>query len=134
MPGRDHIDNAFWAFIAIGILIASVVAAYSSGRLKNGIAVGTWSGFVSGAVACLTGLALDVFGMSLLLRDPVNLAEWANRAKGSTAPTMASYFAYETLAGALLHLVVLGVGMGLVLGVAGGTLGKLAKRASSPQP
>jgi hypothetical protein len=130
LPGRDTLDNSFWALIALGILIASVVAAYSSGRLKNGIAVGTWSGFASGAVACVTGLALIVFGMSLLLSDPVNLAEWANRAKGSTAPTMASYFAFETLAGAFLHLVALGVGMGFVLGVVGGALGKLAKLAS----
>ena len=92
--------------------------------------MGTWTGFASGAVACLTALALVIFGMSLLLSDPVNLTEWANRAKGSTAPTMASYFAFETLAGAFLHLVALGVGMGFVLGVVGGALGKLAKLAS----
>jgi hypothetical protein len=130
LPGRDTIDNSFWALIALGILIASVVAAYSSGRLKAGLAVGTCSGFARGAVACVTALALIVFGMPLLLSDPVNLAEWANRAKGSTAPTMASYFAFETLAGALLHLVALGVGMGFVLGGVGGALGKLAKLGS----
>jgi hypothetical protein len=125
---RDFIDNIFWALIAIGILVASVVAAYQSGRLSHGIAVGTWSGFVSGVVACGAGLALVVFGMSLLLSDPLNLAEWSNRAKDSTAPTMASYFAYETFAGALLHLVVLGISMGFVLGVVGGMLGKVVKR------
>jgi hypothetical protein len=128
LPARDFIDNGFWALIAIGILVASVVAAYPSGRLSHGIAVGTWSGFVSGVVACGAGLSLVVFGMSLLLSDPLNLAEWSNRAKDSTAPTMASYFAYETFAGALLHLLVLGIGMGFVLGVVGGMLGKLVKR------
>jgi hypothetical protein len=130
LPGRDTLDDSFWALIALGILIASAIAAYSSGRFKAGLAVGTWTGFASGAVACLTALALVIFGMSLLLSDPVNLTEWANRAKGSTAPTMASYFAFETLAGAFLHLVALGVGMGFVLGVVGGALGKLAKLAS----
>jgi hypothetical protein len=41
----------------------------------------------------------------------------------STAPTLAAYLAYETLAGAFLHLIVLGLGMGVLLGVAGGALG-----------
>lgn len=128
LPARDIIDNVFWALIAMGIVIASAAAAYRSGRLSHGIAVGTWSGFVSGVVACGAGLFLVVFGMSLLLSDPLNLAEWSNRAKDSTAPTIASYLAYETLAGAFLHLVVLGIGMGFVLGVIGGTLGKVAQR------
>jgi hypothetical protein len=128
LPARDIIDNIFWALIALGITVASVAAAYRSGRLSRGIVVGTWSGFVSGVVACGAGLALVVFGMSLLLSDPLNLAEWSNRAKDSTAPTMASYLAYETLAGAFLHLVVSGIGMGFVLGLIGGTLGKVARR------
>ncbi len=131
-PARDLTDDVFWALVALGILIVSVGAAYRSGRLKDGVAAGAWSGFVSGAVACVTALALIVFGMRLLLSDPVNLAEWSSRAKGSAAPTMASYFAYETLAGALLHLVALGVGMGLVLGLIGGILGKTA-RLGAPQ-
>jgi cytochrome bd-type quinol oxidase subunit 2 len=128
LPARDIIDNVFWALIAIAIAVASAAAAYRSGRLSQGIAVGAWSGFVSGVVACGTGLALVVLGMPLLLSDPLNLAEWSNRAKDSTAPTMASYLAYETLAGAFLHLVVSGIGMGFVLGWIDGTLGKVAQR------
>jgi hypothetical protein len=42
---------------------------------------------------------------------------------------MASYFAYETFAGAFLHLTVLGIGMGALLGVVGGVVGKFAKTA-----
>ncbi len=34
--------------------------------------------------------------------------------------TIASYFAYQALAGALLHLIALGVGMGALLGALGG--------------
>jgi hypothetical protein len=128
LPARDVIDNLFWALIALVILVASVMAAYRSGRLRAGVVAGTWSGFVSGVVACGTGLALVVFGMSLLVSDPASLAEWSSRAKGSTAPTMAAYFAYETFAGAFLHLVVLGVGMGFVLGAIGGILGMVVKR------
>ena len=129
LPGRDTIDNLFWGLIALGVLAAAVASAFRSGRLRRGIAAGAWTGFVSGAVACITALALAVFGMSLLRSDPVNLAEWASRGTGSTAPTLAAYLAYETLAGAILHLVVAGVVMGVLLGVAGGALGALAKRA-----
>jgi hypothetical protein len=129
LPGRDTIDNLFWGLIALGILAASAASAFRSGRLRRGIVAGAWTGFVSGAVACGTGLALIALGMSLLRSDPVNLAEWANRAADSTAPTLAAYLAYETLAGAFLHLIVLGLGMGVLLGVAGGALGALAKRA-----
>ena len=128
LPARDTIDDIFWALIAVGILAASIVAAYRSGRIKHGISAGTWSGFVSGAVACGTALALVVLGMSLLLSDPINLAEWSSRARDSTAPTIASYLAWETFAGAFGHLLVLGLGMGFVLGVIGGLLGKAAKR------
>lgn len=128
LPSRDTIDDTFWALIGIGILAVSVAAAYRSGRIKQGISAGTWSGVVSGAVACGTALALVVLGMSLLRSDPINLAEWASRGRDSTAPTIAHYLAWETVAGAFLHLVVLGLGMGFVLGVLGGLLGKAAKR------
>jgi hypothetical protein len=37
---------------------------------------------------------------------------------------MAAYFAFETLAGALMHLVVLGLVMGAALGIVGGTIGR----------
>jgi hypothetical protein len=129
LPGRDTLDNLFWGLIALGILAAAAASAFRSGRLRQGIVTGAWTGFVSGAVSCLTALALAVFGMSLLRSDPVNLAEWANRGTDSTAPTLAAYLAYETLAGAFLHLIVSGLVMGVLLGVAGGALGALAKRA-----
>ena len=128
LPARDIIDNIFWAVIAIGMLVGSIAAGYHSGRASQGIRVGTWSGFVSGVVACGMALSIVVFGMSLLLSDPLNIAEWSGQPRGVTAPTMAAYFAYETFAGAFLHLTVLGIGMGFVLGMVGGALGALTKR------
>jgi hypothetical protein len=38
---------------------------------------------------------------------------------------MAAYFAFETLAVALMHLAVLGVLMGVLLGALGGAIGKV---------
>lgn len=120
LPARDTIDNLLWAAIAGLILLGSLVAAFRAGRFQAGVAFGGWSGLASGGVACSMALAVVVFGMHFLLHDPLNQAEWAARLPGETAPSMAAYFAYQTLAGALLHLIVLGGGMGLVLGLVGG--------------
>lgn len=124
LPDRDRIDNLFWAAIAALIFIASLAAAYRLGRFQAGVIFGFWSGLASGAVACGMALAVTVFGMKFLLQDPLNLAEWAARSAGEKATSMAAYFAFQTMAGALLHLVVLGAGMGLLLGVLGGGLGR----------
>jgi hypothetical protein len=63
--------------------------------------------------------------MRFLLRDPINIEEYATRASGAPSFGMASYFAYETMAGALAHLFVLGIVMGLLLGLLGGLMGQL---------
>jgi hypothetical protein len=73
-------------------------------------------------------LALIVFGMYFITHDPLNLAEWAARSKANQSTTMAAYFAYETFAGAFLHLIVLGLLMGGLLGMVGGILGKGSKK------
>ena len=81
----------------------------------------------SGAIACCMALSLIVFGMPFIVRDPLNSAEWAERGSTSGAPNMASYFAYQTFAGAFLHLVVLGVLMGALLGAFGGLVGRMIR-------
>ena len=37
---------------------------------------------------------------------------------------MKVYFAYQTFAGTLMHLIILGTIMGLILGLLGGIIGK----------
>jgi hypothetical protein len=126
LPLRDHIDNSFWAAIALGIFSLCLAASYRSRSMVQGIRVGAWSGLLSGLLACWAALSLILFGMGFILRDPINVAEWAERGAGSHAPTMASYFAFETFAGAILHLVMAGLVMGTLLGLLGGVLGKSA--------
>jgi hypothetical protein len=67
-----------------------------------------------------------VFGMHFITHDPLNIAEWAVQQAGNNTPGMAAYFAFETFAGGFLHLLVLGIVMGALLGVAGGVIGKSA--------
>ena len=88
---------------------------------------GLWTGFASGCLACLTALIFIVFGMNRLLSDPLNIAEWTAVAAKSGTPNMSVYFAYQTLAGAILHLIVLGIVMELILELPGGALGKTLK-------
>ena len=137
LPQRDIIDNIIWAVIALAILALAIAAAYRAKSFVQGIRAGAWSGFVSGLLACCMALSLIVFGMRFIVRDPLNIAEWEALGRtvpgtaGSRAPTMAAYFAYETFAGAFLHLLVLGLGMGGLLGVLGGLIGKAARRVNA---
>lgn len=128
LPARDIIDNVFWSIIAFAILVFSVTHAYREDNFVRGMEVGIWTGFVSGLFACCTGLLVIVFGMHFILQDPLNVSEWAGHQTSSQAPTMAAYFAFETLAGAFGHLVILGVVMGGLLGLLGGGIAKGIKR------
>jgi hypothetical protein len=127
MPARDIIDNVFWAVIALAILSHAVFCGYKTGRIGAVLAAGVWSGSVSGLIACCMALSTIVFFMRFITHDPLNIAEWAGRGAKTRAPTMAAYFAFETFAGAFLHLIVLGILMGMLLGLLGGALGYSAK-------
>lgn len=131
---RDPVDDFIWAMIALGMLILATLASVRARRLASGLRAGIWSGLTSGLIACLTALVLAVFGMPLLLADPANIAEYTVRGPTSGFPTMATYLAYQTLAGAMLHLVLLGVGMGALLGALGGLAGSAVARARIGHP
>jgi hypothetical protein len=125
MPLRDNIDNIFFSLIAILIFLKSAWDAYRANNMSEGLRSGFWSGIASGAVACLTALALIVFGMKYILLDPLNLQEWSDVKIKANSPGMDVYFAYQTFAGAIMHLFILGALMGLVLGTIGGMAGKM---------
>lgn len=128
LPLRDIIDNIFWAIIALLILITAFRDAYRKNNILSGIKSGFWTGFSSGAVACLSALILIVFGMKFILLDPLNIREWNDLKATENSPGMDVYFAYQSFAGALMHLIILGAIMGLLLGFAGGVSGKILRR------
>lgn len=104
-------------------------------RIISGISAGLWSGFASGSVACLTALVFIVFGMNFILSDALNITEWSQRGATSGTPNISVYFAYQTLAGAIMHVIILGIIMGILLGMIGGSFGKgavLVKGRLSP--
>ena len=124
LPARVIVDNIFWAIIAFSILAFSIIQAYRKNSLVHGIEVGIWNGFVSGLMACCMALFVVVFGMRFILQDPLNISEWVGLGTSSTAQNMAAYFAFETFAGAFGHFIILGLVMGSLLGVIGGSVGK----------
>jgi hypothetical protein len=124
LPLRDTVDDIFWGLIACAILYLSIADSFQTNKISIGIKSGFFSGLSSGAVACLTALLLICFGMPLILKDPLNIKEWTDLKEKTHYPNMAVYFAYQTLAGAMLHLMVLGGLMGLLLGIIGGMIGR----------
>lgn len=116
MPMRDWIDDGFALAVLAGQLWLAIHAA-GTRRALPALAASGWAGLASGAMACLTALILALFGSELLLSDPLNRAEWADVARQNPGIDAATYFTQETMAGALLHLLVLGLGVGMVLGL-----------------
>jgi len=132
---RSWVDNGIWAIIAGLTIVVAATCALRTRRIVAGVQAGFWSGLISGLIACLIGLLLVTASMNLLLRDPLAIQEFAERGAASGAPNMPTYVAYGTMTGALLHLFVLGIGFGTILGVLGGLVGKgiaLVRRKPSP--
>jgi hypothetical protein len=134
LPSRDIIDNLFWAVIVLLIIIAAARDTYQSDKIINGVKSGFWTSLASGAVASLTALLIIVFGMKYVLLDPLNQKEWSDIEATVNSPGMAVYFAYETFAGAIMHLFILGAVLGLVLGFLGGLSGKLLRTFKKQLP
>jgi hypothetical protein len=116
---------------ALGCLASLILLVTTATRfairtksILEGVRSGFWSGLSSGAVACLTALLYIVFGMKYILLDPLNIKEWNVFKATSNSPGMDVYFAYQTFAGAIMHLYIPGAIMGLFLGSIGGLIGK----------
>lgn len=122
---RFFVDNTVWALIYLITLVVSFLRTVRSGKIASAMRVGLWSGLSSGLLACVMGLLLVVVWMPYLLRDPLNIGEYAARGGAEQSSDMATYFAYETIFGAVGHLVLLGIGFGVALGILGGLLARL---------
>lgn len=44
--------------------------------------------------------------MPLILSDPLNIKEWSDVKATTHFPSMSVYFAYQSFAGAIMHLVI----------------------------
>jgi len=54
----------------------------------------------------------------------LNIKEWSDMKAALHSPGMDVYFAYQTFAGAVGHLFILGLILGMIIGSLGGLLGK----------
>lgn len=122
---RFVVDNTTWGLVALTMLIVSFARTLKTRRIGAGICTGFWAGLISGLIACVMGLLLVTVWMPFLLRDPLNIAEYAERGAAEHASDMATYVAYDVMGGAVGHLIVLGIIMGALLGTVGGSLARL---------
>jgi hypothetical protein len=106
-------------------LVAGVVAAYRTGRAGSGVAVGFWSGLVSGMIGFLTLMFIAYVFMGVLQHDPQTLQEYAR----STERPLATFIVGDFLAAACSHLVLVGVAWCTLLGSLGGLGGAFMKRS-----
>jgi hypothetical protein len=65
-----------------------------------------------------------VFFIKFIIKDPLNMREWRDIKGLSYSKDISVYFAYQTYAGAMLHLYILGLLFGLIFGILGGFIGK----------
>lgn len=125
---RDTFDNIVWATISLVTVAIATLRAIRARSWIHGVCTGVWAGFISGLFACLMALLVATVWNDWLTRDPLMIAEYLARGTASGAPDIATYAAYETLAGAMLHLVGLGIIGGALLGALGGGLAGVYRR------
>jgi hypothetical protein len=129
---RDLADDLIWGLIALATILVAGVAAHRADSIGAGVAVGIWSGAVSGLLAYLAGLLVVVLSVDALERSPDLVAEFPS----SGAADLATYVTYTTigsspLAGAAGHLWLLGIGAGALLGMVGGCAVRLGGKVAS---
>ncbi|MGW5667877.1 hypothetical protein [Micromonospora sp. NPDC003776] len=116
---RGVLDNATWAVVAVVTAGTAAAATARTRRWRSGLRTGVWSGVGSGLGAALGGaLLLSIFRPSVE-NDPLMRAEWLQRGPGVDLPV---YVTRETMAGVGVHLWVLGVVQGALLGLIASTL------------
>ena len=108
-------------------LVAGAVGTYSTQRVRSGIAVGFWSGLLSGVIAFLTLMAVAYLFMGTLQHDPQTLQEYAH----SGERTLSTYIVGDFLFGACSHLLLIGMVYGTIMAAIGAVVGKAAAVTST---
>jgi hypothetical protein len=121
--GKSSLVRIFYfgsSILAFGLpLFAGIWGLKKSGRIRDGMLIGLWSGIVSGLLAFLILMMITYLFLNTMLRDPQNALQF----KESGAPDLVTFIIGDSLAGATGHLLI-GIILGTALGSVGGLLGK----------
>ncbi len=79
-----------------------------TGRVQAGLAIGFWSGLLSGLMTFLTLMAVTYAFMGVLEHDPQNLHDYPH----SGERTLATFIVGDSLFGASAHLALIGAAWG----------------------
>ncbi len=112
-------------------LLAGFLGSQQTGRIRTGASIGVWSGLLSGSWTFILLMLLTLGGVNHGL--PVD-AKDMTQFQHSGAPDIATFLVGEALAGAIVHLALIGPVWGGILGALGGVLGRVGAPAPSPPP
>jgi hypothetical protein len=124
----DLLDGA----IALTVLIVGALSAYRARDFTAGWRTAIWTGMISGLFVYLMGLLIINVRLDQVVHDVGAMQEYAARGAASGAPDVYTYWANQTLSGAVFHLIVLGALLGAALGALGASIGHLLAHRRLP--
>lgn len=121
----------WFALAAVGTTaLGGLVAAYRTGSIGAALQVGVWSGLISGAIVCVTGMSITILFHDAMMQDPSNLHEFALSAhRPPTRAEFSNFLYWDALAGCVNHLWI-GPLLGLTAGGIGALCGKLVRNST----
>ena len=110
------------------ISLAGFIATRATGRLRAGITVSFWSGFISGLIGYLTLMFLTYAFRSTFGYDPQTLSQFAQSHRQHPNLSLSAFVVGDSLFASVSHLLVIGLGWGMALGTVGSLLGRALRR------
>lgn len=138
--GHQHTYRAMgWTLISIAVALtaaAGFAAAYRLGRLREALTVAVWSGFLSGAIALVTLMGMEVVFHNTLIQSPSVLSEFARVSEAGcqymTAQDCLTWFMYSDALAGGMNMLWVGALLGITAGSIGAGLGMLARKTAFP--
>jgi hypothetical protein len=122
---RDLIGDLLDGASALAVLSVGAVCAYRARDFTAGWRTALWTGMISGLVVYLMGALIINVRLDRVVHDVGAIQEYTQRGAASGAPDIYTYWAAQTLSGAVFHLIVLGLLLGAALGAVGAHVGYL---------
>ena len=113
--------------VLVAVFAAGLLGGFRLGRMADAVSVGAWSGMLTGLLVCLIFAVTTALSLFAPL-DPKTLDQFHH----SGYRDLTAYLAADGLAAGMSHLWI-GLGLGVLAGLAGGAIG-VAARAARPQP
>jgi len=113
---RAWVDNGVWLTTTLLVVYHAVERRRAGARRVDTVKAAATASLLGGVYAALTALAFIHGGLQWVIADPISQAEWSTVHVSFPLLRADDYFAYETLAGAIGHVLFLGLFAGTLIG------------------